>query len=118
MGYIYNDEDNAPMYDENFERWDPIDINGHNPTVYTSYAEARAYDKGEEIPFNDPPKDGCWNCLHFNWKHEACTTRWNNMDESYYNPDIDDRQLTDCCDDWDEDKDAVWEEVFGGDEFT
>jgi len=34
-GYLYDDEDNAPMNDEMFDR---IDQNGNNPTVYTSYA--------------------------------------------------------------------------------
>lgn len=108
--YIYNDEDNAPMSRELFDR---IDENGHNPTVYTSYAEMRA---AEAVPFSDPPEppaDGCWNCMNFDWKHEACTTRWNNMDEDYYNPDIDDRELTDYCEDHELDKDVKWEEVFG-----
>ena len=102
MPYIYNDEDNAPMNDEVFDR---IDQNGHNPTVYTSYAEMKAAEKETELPFDDPP-DGCWNCLNFDWKHEACTSNWNNLDESYYNPDVDDRKLTDFCDAWEEDKDA------------
>ena len=111
MPYLYDDEDNAPMNDEAFDR---IDQNGHNPTVYTSYAEMKAArDEAMAIPFNDPPADGCWNCMNFDWSHEACTVNWNNMDESYYNPDCDDRELTDCCEDHETDPDAVWEEIFG-----
>ena len=88
MAYIYNDEDNSPMFDN------PYDMNGHNPTVYSSRAEERAIESG--LPFTDPgPDDGCWNCMNFDWTREACTLNWNNMDESYYNPDIDDRDLTD-----------------------
>ena len=102
MPYIYNDEDNAPMNDEMLDR---IEQNGHNPTIYSSYAEMIAAEKEMDLPFTDPP-DGCWNCMNFDWKHEACTLNWNNLDESYYNPDCDDRKLTDFCDAWEEDKDA------------
>lgn len=49
MPYIYNDEDNVPMNDEAFDR---IDQNGHNPTVYGSWAEMKAVEK--EIPFYYP----------------------------------------------------------------
>ena len=100
--YIYSDEDNEPMYRSLME-----DEDGHNPTVYTSHAEMKAVEA--VLPFTDPPespKDGCWNCFNFDWKREACTAGWNNMDESYYNPDVDDRKLTDFCDAWEEDKDA------------
>ena len=105
--YIYNDEDNAPMAGELFDR---IDQDGHNPTAYASYAEMRAE---EALPFTDPPEkpaDGCWNCMNFDWNREACTTRWNNMDDDYYNPDIDDRKPTDCCDDWELNEEAEWED--------
>ena len=102
MSYIYNDEDNVPMNDDAFDR------DGHNPTVYSSYSEMKAAEKA--LPFTDPPENGCWNCMNFDFKHEACTMNWNNMDESYYNPDADDRKLTDYCDDWEEDPDAVWED--------
>ena len=89
MPYIYNDEDNNPMLDEEIE-------NLHHVTGYTSFSEMMAAEKGLLIP--DPkPENGCWNCLHYDWTHEACTTNWNNMDESYYNPDIDDRDPTDYC---------------------
>jgi hypothetical protein len=64
----------------------------------------------EPLPFTDPP-DGCWNCMNFDWKHEACTTNWNNMDEDYYNPDCDDRKLTDYCENWERDPDADPEQI-------
>ena len=105
--YIYSDEDNEPMYHDLIE-----DDAGHNPTVYTSYAEMRA---AEKVPFSDPPEEppnGCWNCFNFDWKREACTAGWNNMDESYYNPDTDDRELTDWCEMHDKDPDIDWREVF------
>ena len=86
--YSYDDEDNVPMIEDNFDQ--PV------------YPEA--YKK--DIP------DGCWNCFNFDWKREACTVNWNNMDESYYNPDIDDRELTDCCDYHQKDPDIDPEEIF------
>ena len=105
--YIYNDEDNEPMSD--------FDI--HNPTIYLSEFESRMNDKHGEPEPQEKPADGCWNCMNFDWKHEACTMNWNNLDESYYNPDCDDRELTDHCDDWEEDPDADPECLeFGGNE--
>ena len=97
MDYIYNDEDNAPMMDDT---WNGI----HNPTVYGSMAEMKAVE--QDIPFCDQPENGCWNCMNFDWNHEACTMNWNNLDESYYNPDIDDRKLTDYCEYHETDPDA------------
>lgn len=106
MPYIYNDEDNAPMND------DPFDY--HNPTVYTSRAEAKA---DESIPFTDPIEDGCWNCRNYDWTREACTKNWNNLDDCYYNPDIDDHEPTYCCEDHDKDPDVKPEDWdFGGNE--
>lgn len=99
--YIYNDEDNAPMND-----FDRIDLDGHNPTVYHSWAEMRA---AERIPFDDAtPDNGCWNCLNYDPSLGACTVNWNNGDDTYYNPDTDDRKPDDFCDTWDEDKGADW----------
>ena len=49
---------------------------------------------------------GCWDCMNFDWKREACTIRWNNLDESYYNPDIDDRDLEEWCEHHEIDPDA------------
>lgn len=93
MTYIYNDEDNAPMDERVMEL-----------TTYSSHAEMKA----DELPFtdNDRPENGCWNCMNFDYTHEACTVNWNNMDESYYNPACDDRKPDDICDDWEEDPDA------------
>jgi len=110
MAYLYDDEDNVPMNDDAFDR---IDQDGHNPTVYTSYAEMQ--DAEKDLPFTDPPENGCWDCMSYDWTHEACTTNWNNMDESYYNPDIDDRDPDDHCDDWELNPDAEWEDWHGTD---
>jgi hypothetical protein len=104
--YSYDDEDNAPMNDDAM-REDPV----LKYTTYSSREEMKADERGE-IPFNDPPADGCWNCMNFDWRHEACTMNWNNMDEDYYNPDCDDRKLTDWCEDHETDPDAVWEDIF------
>ena len=108
--YVYNDEDNNPMPD--------FDRDGHNPTVYHSAYEARMYDKYGEPEPQEKPADGCWNCMNFDWNHEACTVNWNNMDESYYNPDVDDRKLTDYCEYHDEDPDVDPADCFelGGNE--
>lgn len=51
--YIYADDDNAPMNESAWEMFDRIDKDGHNPTVYLSYAEMRAIQRGE-IPFCEP----------------------------------------------------------------
>ena len=68
MGFCYDDEDNVPMTQDMFDRIDP---NGHNPTVYTSYAEMKA---AESLPFTDPEEEdrNCNDCVHFNGKF--CTT--------------------------------------------
>ena len=104
MAYLYDDEDNTAM---NEEAWDK---DGHNPTVYTSYAEMRAAEKN--IPFAEPPGRGCWNCLLFDVTKEACGKNWKGADPGRYNPDTDDRQPDDYCDDWEEDKDADWSDWF------
>ena len=101
MDYIYNDEDNAPMN---------IDLDGHNPTIYTSYAEMIAREK--ELPFTDPLPDGCWNCLKYDPGKEACTIWWNNAEEEYYNPATDDREPEDYCEEHETDPDAVWSDYF------
>ena len=110
-------EDQLPGQISMDEMFGMIEQGGHNPTVYGSYSEMKA---DEALPFTDPeekPDDGCWNCIHFDWRHEACTTRWNNMDEDYYNPDIDDRDLRDWCEDHEVDPDADPECLeYGGNE--
>lgn len=60
-------------------------------------------------------ENGCWNCLNYNWTYEACCAFWNNLDESYYNPDTDGRELTDICEYHEIDKDADYEDIFGED---
>ena len=105
MPYIYNDEDNAPMIDDDLVA---------EYTVYPSRIEMKAYESGVADEKKETPADGCWNCMNFDYNKEACTVNWNNMDESYYNPNTDDRELTDYCDDHETDNDAVWEDFFGG----
>ena len=105
MRNAYEDEDNAAMSGELFDR---IDQDGHNPTVYGSYAEMRAAEKA--LPFEDPPGNGCRNCTFFDG--DRCSIAWNNNDSSYYMPDRDDKKPTDRCSDWTLDKGAVWEDYF------
>ena len=105
MLHAYDDEDNVPMNDENF---DPIDRDGHNPTVYTSWAEMKAEEAG--LPFTDEPEKGCWNCLEFDG--DRCMKDWNNADEDYYIPDRDDHDPTDYCDDWELNEDVMREDYF------
>lgn len=108
MPYIYNDEDNYPMNDDAFAEY-------HNPTVYNDRAEMKAVEAA--LPIADPIENGCWNCRNYDWTREACTIRWNNLDESYYNPDIDDHDPTNYCDDHDLDPDVKPEDWdFGGNE--
>ena len=102
---VYNDEDNAPMQDDPVMKY----------TTYTHRKEMEAADRGEPLPFTDPPDNGCWNCLNYDIKHEACTLTWNNLDESYYNPNTDDKDPDDWCPEHDIDKDAVWEDWHGTD---
>lgn len=102
MKYIYSDEDNAPMDERIMEL-----------TTYSSRGEMLAAERGEAL---EKPENGCWNCRRFDWNREACTANWNNMDESYYNPDCDDRKLTDCCEYHDLDPDVDPEDCFGGNE--
>ena len=103
--YLYDDEDNVAMNDE---AWDK---DGHNPTVYNSYAEMRAAE--QPLPFTDPPEDGCWNCREYNG--DFCTKLWNNLDECYKETERDLRDPDDKCDDWEKDPDAVWEDYHGTD---
>ena len=83
------------------------DSHGFNPYCENVCGDGDCYKAYEPDDAEQKrPSDGCWNCFNFDWKHEACTLRWNNMDESYYNPDIDDRKLTDYCEYHDEDPDV------------
>lgn len=103
MPYIYEDGDNSPMNEEAWQH--------QRNSAFTTYDDIRKAEKEAEkpLPFTDPP-DGCWNCQNFDWNHEACTTNWNNMDESYYNPDCDDRNPDDHCEYWELNPDAKWED--------
>ena len=78
------------------------------------------YIYNDEDNLNEPekkrPDNGCWNCWNYDFSREACTIRWNNLDSSYYNPDLDDRELTDCCEYHDPDYDADPEDIFGGEQ--
>ena len=81
---------------------------GHNPTVYSSRAEMEYVESGkwyDDLEKSEKP-DGCWNCINFDASREACTLNWNNMDESYYRPDIDDKPNDYFCEYWEEDQDA------------
>ena len=108
MPYIYNDEDNYPMNESELDRIQEY-------TVYQSRAEMKSVEAG--LPFTDPIENGCWNCRNFDWTREACTKNWNNLDDCYYNPDIDDHDPTDWCEDHDLDPDVKPEDWdFGGNE--
>ena len=92
MRMAYDDEDNAPMSEDN--------LPGVKMT-WKRYSDIIAdMQKEDPLPFTDPPlpEKGCWNCQIYNG--DSCTIRWNNMDESYYNPDLDDKEPSDCCDEW------------------
>ena len=58
--------------------------------------------------------DGCWNCLLYSPEKMACTIRWNNGDDDFYNPDLDDREPTYVCNDHEFDKDADPNDWFEG----
>ena len=103
MDYIYNDEDNAPMNDD-----DPF-LGAHNPTVYQSRTEMKAWESGE-VPFDDPPEDGCWNCQHYDGEH--CTREWNNMDPSCCVPERDNRNFDEYCEDHETDESVKAEWYF------
>lgn len=57
--------------------------------------------------------NGCWNCLEYDG--DRCMKEWNNLDPCYYIKWRDDKKPDDCCDDWRENPDITWEDVFGGD---
>lgn len=99
--------------------WSRVDKDGKERIIrefktisdFEEYMKAQKDTEKEEIP------DGCWNCMNFDCRHEACTLNWNNLDESYYNPDTDDRDLTDYCEYHETDPDADPECLeFGGNE--
>lgn len=112
MLHAYDDEDNSPMVESEIDRIMEY-------TVYSSRAEMKAGDEGTlDIPFSDPPEHGCWDCLLYDPSKEACTKDWNNLDESYYNPDRDDHDPTYYCSDHETDPDAEWSDWFDTDDGT
>jgi len=107
MAYVYEDEDNVPMND---------DVMPEDPWLkYTTYSCKEEYeaDIRGEVPFTDPPDNGCWNCLHYNG--DFCTLLWNNLDEAYKVEWRDAKDPDDHCDEWELDKDAIWEDYHGTD---
>lgn len=44
----------------------------------------------------------CGNCIHYDFRREACTLTWNNLDSDYYCSETDDRAEDDYCDEWEE----------------
>lgn len=50
--------------------------------------------------FEGNSKECCGTCIHYDFKREACTLTWNNMDPDYYNPNTDDRDEDDYCDEY------------------
>ena len=123
--YVFDDEDNAGMIDLAEPKRPAItvqrlDKDGKIVTVeqYKTMADMIQHYKNLKDPDEpEKPDNGCWNCMLFDWKHEACTVNWNNLDESYYNPDTDDRKLTDYCEYHETDPDADPECLdFGGNE--
>ena len=116
MAYIYDDSDNSPMNEEAWQHQRQENVKdryGNDARITPEQFDAVYNAKEEPLPFTDPP-DGCWNCMNFDWNREACTTNWNNMDESYYNPDIDDRKPEDHCEYWELNPDAKWEDWHDG----
>ena len=51
----------------------------------------------------------CGNCIEYDG--DRCTLYWNNLDESYYLPDRDDKDPYDCCDYWQLDENALGDET-------
>lgn len=64
--------------------------------------------KNPDLP--ESPEDGCWNCLHYDPGRGACTLSWNNGDDKYYRPDLDDKEPDDYCGEHETDPDAEWED--------
>ena len=119
MQYIYNDEDNVPMNEENFVIRDirpGPDGKDHVVHQFKSIDEAAKYYESlpdPDVPFTDSPEKGCWNCTEYNGTF--CTLLWNNLDEAYKVTWRDEKEPDDWCPSWHEDKDAVWENYHGTD---
>lgn len=137
MPYLYDDEDNAPMHqderalDVNYKSYEQmVKDAGGEPIDFPDPAdgddrdcphcrhkvngECQVWDckfepKEEPLPFTDPP-DGCWNC--WNYDGDRCTKNWNNMDESYYTPGEDDKKPDDWCESFNRNEEINPKEFF------
>lgn len=82
------------------------------PRNVSSYSNCRVY---AILEFEENCKDpyfnyssGCANpiepepCCGFCTEYDGsrCMKRWNNLDECYYNPDLDDKEPEDWCEDY------------------
>lgn len=106
--YIYNDEDNEPMSEvDRIMKY----------TVYSSRAEMKAAERGELDVRGNKPDNGCWNCLLYDPGYDCCTKHWNNGNPEYRIPDRDKKEPDNCCDDWEEDPDAYYDDFFGREGF-
>lgn len=54
--------------------------------------------EGTEFDKLFEPDPACLYCTHY--LGDVCTKDWNNMDESYYIPERDDKEADECCDDY------------------
>ena len=123
--YVYDDEDNGSMVDFTEPKKPEITItrldkDGKIVTVeqYKTMADMIQHYRNLKDPDEpEKPDNGCWNCRNYDWTREACTKNWNNLDDCYYNPDLDDHDPTYCCEDHDLDPDVKPEDWdFGGNE--
>ena len=60
----------------------------------------------------DENEHGCWDCMNYDPSKGACTLRWNNLDPSYYDPDLDDREPDEFCFEHMVDQTADWNDFF------
>ena len=78
--------------------------------TFESVGVLAAYYRNRKHPdLPEQPEDGCWNCLNYDPGRGACTLSWNNGDDKYYNPDLDDKDPDDWCNEHETDPDAEWE---------
>jgi hypothetical protein len=114
MPYLYDDEDNAPMNEENFVIKDirpGLDGKPYVAHQFKSIEEASKYYKSlkdPDVPFSDLHDNGCWNCVQYDG--DRCHYAWKHNDECYYNPETDDKDPDDWCPGWEIDENAIWED--------
>ena len=73
-------------------------------------AVSRFYGNRKHPDLPEPPEDGCWNCMKYDPGRGACTLSWNNGDDKYYRPELDDKDPDDWCNEHETDPDAEWED--------